>query len=210
MFHRGAGSVGYWREWPGEWLCPIILKLNHRGRGSDATHKLGSWTCCLQTHRGGGHCRWPVTQAAVGVSPSASPFGHALLPVSQLARVYHLLISFIHSPSPHPLISFCRYKVLVFDVITIPYQCLDLVYDVTLKFLRVYFKTYGRAFYVFSGFQISIFLQPWDWDLYLDLCIICALNNLTFILFFVTYVTEGSPCRKKELNRGLSLPGKGI
>ena len=79
-------------------------------------------------------------------------FGHALLPVSQLAGVYHLLISFIHSPTPHPLISFCRYKVLVYDVITIHYQCEDLVYDVTLKFLRVYFTTYGRAFYVFSGF----------------------------------------------------------
>ena len=27
MFHRGAGSVGYWRDWPGEWHCPVILKL---------------------------------------------------------------------------------------------------------------------------------------------------------------------------------------
>ena len=85
-------------------------QANHRGRGSDATHKLGSWTCCPQTHRGGGHCRRPVAQAAVGVSPSASPFGHALLPVSQLARVYHLLISFIHSPTLHPSFPFVGTK----------------------------------------------------------------------------------------------------
>ena len=65
----------------------------------------GSWTGHPQPHRSGGHCRWPVTQAAVGVSPSASPFGHALLPVSQLATVYHFIsLSFTHFFTPHPLI----------------------------------------------------------------------------------------------------------
>ena len=39
-------------------------------------------------------------------------------------------------------------------------------------------------------------LQPWDWDLYLDLCIICALYNLTFIF-----------CDLR--NWRLSLPEKG-
>ena len=33
----------------------------------------GSWTCRPQTHRGGVHCRWPVTQVVGGISPSASP-----------------------------------------------------------------------------------------------------------------------------------------
>ena len=32
----------------------------------------GSWTGQPQPHRCGGHCRWPVTQVAGGVSPSAS------------------------------------------------------------------------------------------------------------------------------------------
>ena len=56
-------------------------------------------------------------------------------------------------------------------------------------------------------------LQPWDWDLYLDLCIICALYNLNFIFLKALLAgkrnwIEGFPCPEKELNRGLSLPGK--
>ena len=78
-------------------------QANHRGRGSDATHKLGSWTCCPQTHRGGGHCRWPVTQAAVGVSPSP-PFldMHCCQRVSwQKCIISSPFHSFL---TPHPLI----------------------------------------------------------------------------------------------------------
>ena len=62
---------------------------------------------------------------------------------------------------------------------------------------------------------------------FLHLSHICAFSNFTkllwlfralpiayelvlFLFHFVTYVNEGSPCRKKELNRGLSLPGKGL
>ena len=47
----------------------------------------------------------------------------------------------------------------------------------SLKFLRVFFTTFGRAFYVFLRIFIFNFLQPWDWDLYLDLCIISALKG---------------------------------
>ena len=47
-------------------------QVNHRGGGSDATLLPGSWTGQPQPHRCGGHCRWPVTQVAGGVPPSAS------------------------------------------------------------------------------------------------------------------------------------------
>ena len=46
----------------------------------------------------------------------------------------------------------------MYDVITIPYQCEDLVYEVTLKFLRVYFTTYmGVHFMSFQGFKFRFF-----------------------------------------------------
>ena len=84
-------------------------QANHRGRGSDATHKLGSWTCCPQTHRGGGHCRWPVTQAAVGVSPSASPFWTCTVASESAGNSVSFHLSFIHSFSytspPHSLVA---------------------------------------------------------------------------------------------------------
>ena len=33
-----------------------------------------------------------------------------------------------------------------------------------------------------------------------------AYELVSFLFHFMSYVNEGSPCRKKELNRGLSLP----
>ena len=67
-----TGSVGNWTDWPGEWHCPVILKLTTEVGGRMPSVTPGSWTCCPQTHRGGEHCRWPVTQVAGGISPSAS------------------------------------------------------------------------------------------------------------------------------------------
>jgi hypothetical protein len=62
----------------------------------------GSWTCCPQTHRGGGHCRWHVTQVAGGVSPSASPWTCTAAGVTAGGSVSFLYIFFLHFMSPHP------------------------------------------------------------------------------------------------------------
>ena len=48
----GAGTVGYWTDWPGEWHRPVILKLTI----VEVRHCLlmaGSWSQHLQPHRGG-------------------------------------------------------------------------------------------------------------------------------------------------------------
>ena len=54
----------------------------------------GSWTCYPQTHRGGGHCRWHVTQVAGGVSPSASPWTCTAAGVTAGGSVSFLYIFF--------------------------------------------------------------------------------------------------------------------
>ena len=52
----------------------LHLKLATEAGGRVTPIKPGSRTCCPQTHRGGGHCRWPVTQVAGDVFPPASPW----------------------------------------------------------------------------------------------------------------------------------------
>ena len=48
----GAGTVGYWTDWPGEWHSPVILKLTIAGvRRCPLT--AGSWSQHLQPHRSG-------------------------------------------------------------------------------------------------------------------------------------------------------------
>ena len=78
---------------------------------------------------------------------------------------------------------------------------------------------------LFQGL-IFQFSHQRHWDPFLDFCTICALSYFTkllwlfraltisyervlFLFRFMALVTEGSPCRKKELNWRLSLPEKG-
>jgi len=64
----------------------------------------GSWTGHPQPHRSGGHCRWPVTQVAGGVSPSASPWACTAAGETAGSSVSFLysFFSFLHFMSPHP------------------------------------------------------------------------------------------------------------
>ena len=48
----GAGIVGYWRDWPGEWHSPVILKLTIEGV-RPCLLTAGSWSQHPQPHRCG-------------------------------------------------------------------------------------------------------------------------------------------------------------
>ena len=73
----------------------------------------GSWTCHPQTHRGGVHCRWPVTKVVGGISPSASLWTCIVAGESAGNSVsyYHIHVFFSTFLTPHPNRRFLELRV---------------------------------------------------------------------------------------------------
>jgi hypothetical protein len=75
-------------------------QVNHRGGGSDAIRYTWFLDWTPSAPQKWGHCRWPVTQVAGGVSPSASiRFGSKLVKQLDLSESLHKLSQTYSTPS---------------------------------------------------------------------------------------------------------------
>ena len=186
MFRRGAGSVGYWRDWPGEWHCPVILKLTTEAGGRMPPINLVLGLAALRPTEVGGTVGGLSPRRRVVSLPLPPPLD---MHFCQWASWQECTIYSFHSFILLHLTPSFRFSVQSFSVWCYNSQsrCLNelrffLVFifvnsdlEVSMSWL---YNLWACILCLFRVLNFNILL-PWDWDLYLDLCIICALYNLT-------------------------------